>query len=410
MERLRGLTKALAHVLPPSVKERFRNTVLRRRQALRAFLQGFKPTIWIYEGIEASTQTPMVLAYVGEDAPYREYVAEMAFTEMPPPSVQGRAWIWSVCRRPRSLNPDAHLAVAEIYPAIARFLPYRPGFHFPRWVETALDLSPPFEAVFPKRASRDMRRHINKQGYTYSVTRNQEAFTDFYDHMYRPYIEAAFGDAAYLLSRHWFAELTKKSELLQVWAGQTNVSSLLIEYAQKKVLMGYVGIRDGDSGLVKEGALAALTYFAADYLKKKGFAGVSMGPSKSFLNDGPLRSKVLKGAQIVDKAFTPDENAILWLLRDTKPLRGFLKTHPFVYYPKNRRRHAALFQEAAGALNTETVESVLGPYSHFEGIDRWDMFVFLGPAGAACLPSGMTRLPSGQTVTVSPAEKCFPEG
>jgi len=142
----------------------------------------------------------------------------------------------------------------------------------------------------------------------------------------------------------------------------------------------------------------------------KGFTRVSMGPSKSFLNDGPLRSKVLKGAQLVDKAFTPDENAVLWLLRDARPLRGFLKTHPFVYYPENRRRHAALFCEAETAATLEDMESVLTSYSHFQGIAQWDLFVFCEPGGPSWVQQGAYTLPSGQIITVFPAEKRVAQG
>lgn len=367
---------SVKRIIPETVRDFIRSLIKYPYSKIRLFFNRIRPDVWFFKGREITNQHAFSVVYAGSDEKYRNYINELAFKDSFEKKFMGRHWVWRIPGIAKKIAPECSFAVIEIDRFIESF--YRPkrGVKMPRWVEAILDISKPIEQVFPKKEFKDMKRRIKKNQYTYEVFRDDHSFDNFYNHMYVPYIRKTFEDTAYLLNQKWYKKLTKRSELLLVKKEGVFIAGLLIEYSKKGVLMGYVGYKDGDSRYMKEGALSAVMYFTVVWLKKKGYKMMSLGPSKSFLKDGRLRYKILRGAGIADKIFAPDENVIVIFLKNTSGLRDFMANNPFVFYSEKRKRRAAFFIEADQPISQEEVNNLFKPYKNYNGIEMWCLYAF----------------------------------
>jgi len=273
---------------------------------------------WICRGREIRSGYPLSIFYAGSDQQYRNYLAELAFGGTAEQKFLGRRWIWRIPICVSTEAPQCALLAMESDCLVDRIFQNRRAITMPRWVEAVLDISMPIERVSPKKAYKEMKRIVGKNGYSYEVTRDENRFHDFYSGMYMPYVRGRFEDTAYVLSPRWYETLTRHSELLYVTTKTDIIAGVLIEYTGHGALLGYIGFKDGNEKYMKEGAQNAIIYFSVQWLQKKGYQKVSLGASKSFLNDGRMKFKMLKGASMSDKVFAPDENLSLQVLHKTQ--------------------------------------------------------------------------------------------
>jgi len=246
----------------------------------------------------------------------------------------------------------------------------------PRWVETWLDLSQGIDHLKKNMAYKDALRLIRKYSYTYTVTREPAAFEHFFRNMYVPSISAIHGESAYLISHEYFLTLCRDADLLLVMQAEEPIAGVLIQYQGREALMAYAGFKDGDTRYVRSGAAGALYYFSPVWLHAQGFRRVCFGGSKSFLNDGVLRTKIHKGACFDQRVFTPDERIRLLLYSETQALRDFLSANPFFCYTDNDDLAGVLFTSAAECRSADNIAVLLEPYRHYRGINHWQMYVF----------------------------------
>jgi len=366
-------------------------------------MRRLRPEIWICQGSEIQSGHPLSMIYAGWDQQYRNYLVALAFGDAAEQKFMGRRWVWRISGFAETMASQSALLVMESDSCTDLVFHSRRTIKMPRWVESFLDTSKPAEMVFPKKAFKEMKRVIGKNSYEYEVARDGNRFHDFYSNMYLPYIQGRFGDTAYVLSKRWYETLIRHSELLLVTTKTAVVAGVLIEYSKNEAHLGYIGYKDGSEKHMKDGALNAILYFSVKHLNERGYRRVSLGPSKSFLKDGRLKFKMLRGASISDKIFAPDENISLQVMKHTPGLRQFFIHNPFVFYPENRIRHAAFFTEAGTDMSYEDIEQMFAPYRSYQGIDMWHLFTFgKRKRERLSFPSPINR-----TVTISSAQKFF---
>jgi hypothetical protein len=326
----------------------------------------------------SNRQRTFSFAYVGADEKYRNYIGGLmlgqGFTTQSLPS----DWIWHLPEKIRKNKPECALSLFEINRFMEKYCSIENALVMPKWVEADLDISIPLEAVFPKRAARDIRRRIKKNDYKYEVTREKSLSDHFYYKMYLPYIQSLFDAAAYLPDYHWYAQKMKHSELLFVKRENTIVAGILLEYLKEGVLMNYVGYKDGDHKYVKEGALNALLYFTVVRLKEKHHKTLRLGLSKPFLKDGRLQYKAAKGARIKEArlSFTPETKLALAFFRNTPELRDFLTNNPFIFYPEKHTLCGAGFSDTNRVVSFSDAERICNSLPHYSGLEKWRIYAF----------------------------------
>jgi len=316
----------------------------------------------------------MGLLYCGDDERYRHYIQQLAFAPGSTAHPLGRRYLGSLPAVVTDTGVD--MMHVEHTRWSAFFLRSTKSLCVPRWVETWLDLSQGIEHLKKNPAYKDALRLIRKYSYTYTVTRDPAAFEHFFRNMYVPSISAIHGESAYLISHEFFQTLCGNADLLLVMQGQEAVAGVLIQYQDSEALMAYAGFKDGDTRYVRSGAAGAFYYFAPVWLHAQGFRRVCFGGSKSFLNDGVLRTKIHKGACFDQRVFTPDERIRLLLYSETQAVRDFLSANPFLCYTGSDELTGALFTSAAACRSADSIAVLLEPYRHYRGINRWQVYLF----------------------------------
>lgn len=347
-------------------------------QVIQTFFNRMKPNVWIISGKELSNQHELSIAYAGYfQIRYKNYITRIVFGDCFNEQYIGRVWIWNIRKIIKKVAPECSLAVIEIK-FIESFFKMKNGLKIPRWVEATLDISESIDRIKKRNGEfREMIRRAKKNNYTYQVTRDESPFENFYYKMYVPFAKNTHGNTAYIKSYKCFKKLSKCSELLLIKKEDTFVAGWILEYSKGGVHLTLPGFKDGDYKYVKEGAMGALVYFSVLWLKEKGYAKVSLGASASFLRDGVLKYKMLKGAHICDSVFVSDKNVvIIEFLKNTQGLRDLLINNPFIFYPEKRKRFAALFIENHQPLSKEDIEELLKPYKNYKGIEKFHIYVF----------------------------------
>jgi hypothetical protein len=195
--------------------------------------------------------------------------------------------------------------------------------------------------------------------------------------MHVPFIRYRHGNTAYIKSYKCFKKLSRYSDLLIIKKQDTFVAGWILEYSKGGVRLTSPGFKDGDYKYVNERAMDALIYFSVLWLKEKGYPKVSLGASNSFLKDGVLKYKFLRGAQIGENIFVSAKNVvILEFLKNTQGLRDCLINNPFIFYPEKRNRHAAIFVKNPQLLSHDDLEEIIRPYKNYNGIEKFHIYVF----------------------------------
>jgi hypothetical protein len=119
-----------------------------------------------------------------------------------------------------------------------------------------------------------------------------------------------------------------------------------------------VGVKDGDARWVKAGALSAIQYLRAGYLRSRGFTQLHQGASRPFLDDGALRFKRKLGMALVDR--TPKWFAV-YSRRDSASVRAFFCHNPFIY-ERNGELSGALFCDSPSLPTNAEVDGLFREY------------------------------------------------
>lgn len=297
-------------------------------QALKTLEARYRDNVWILRGQERTSQEPLTIFFAGH-LESKNYIAHLILGENWTESKKMRIRRKQVQRRARADNARHDLAIVQmdtIPPALAR----QPDVFFvPCWVGSARDLHAAAELLrHSEKVKSDIRR-IRKNHLGYRVTRDPREFERFYHTMYLPYIKRVYGDHAFLMTYEDMQAAIAQCELFLITQDGQDVAGGILVYEETECARSWsVGVKDGDIGWVKAGALSALQHFQTQYLLDKGVIRLHCGASRPFLNDGALRFKKKWGAGIVDR--TEKWFAIL-PLRGGAGVTAFLVNNPFIY-------------------------------------------------------------------------------
>lgn len=315
------------------------------RAAVRRAGRLARPQRWLVHGQERHSGEPLTLLVAGPIR-HMHYLAALAF---------GERWRSQRLYRPlpdtaageaaRRLGADLMLRETTA----TDFEGQRPSadrFFVPAWIGGETDLDTVARRERESRNVREDLRKIRKAGFEYKVTRAEVLYRQFFDLMYRPYMDATHGEKAFAMSLQALLEKRDQSELLLVLqAGEPVSGAVLLEEGER--MRGWsLGVRHADRALVRTGAMAAIYHFTFRHLAETGYHRFHFGASRPFLLDGALRYKTKWGLRVVDRTDTGFE---LEALRPTAGAQAFLQHNPFISWARDGFT-ANAFASASGKL------------------------------------------------------------
>jgi hypothetical protein len=314
------LYQALRRITP------LRAVVRRARECLARW----RIDVWIVSGNERRSGEPLVALCAGQ-LETKNYLVELLFAQSCS-EIHRRGWIWSIFRYAVDRSRGHAIAFVDTDRVPRRSSEFGRGVFWLRgWVRTELDLARAEERIRRSDGIKSDTRKISEHGLYSETTTDARAFERFYWDMYQPYARQGFGGKAIYMNYEQMQAGFRNPELLQVKKRDQTVAAMIVLYPEHGLPHWWVlGMRDGDRGLIKQGALAAIYLFGVERLRERGYKRVLLGGVRPFLADGVLQYKRKWGARLI----AGDDGDPHWLMvsvaHPTRAVHEFLKACPLV--------------------------------------------------------------------------------
>jgi hypothetical protein len=260
----------------------------------------------------------------------KPFLKEILFDTEPEEQIVDRVPFWR-CRE-LAATPSADILIVAGSKHLIRRLPRQRAIVMPEFVRHVLDVRGDWQDVqrrFRKTVHKNDLRRIRKFGYDYDVSHDDRHFREFYHQMYLPTMQARHEsmsmptdfDEAYQYFRHGMLFRIKR-------AGEW-VAGGVCHAQGNALLLDVIGVRDADTQLIEEGAMAARYYAAIHWANRNGFKEVNFLGSSPFLSAGQFQYKRKWGTAI---HVPPHLHRQIWMKinRSTPAVSQFLKANPFV--------------------------------------------------------------------------------
>jgi hypothetical protein len=326
------------------------------------------PPVFIFEGLEKNSKSPLIFAYVGYDS---QYWAQISLCEDFRKYDMSRHFVWDILSFIKKSPFKCDFFIIENQSLNLQSFCKLPGFKIPRRVNMELDISAPIEKLLGSQRS-CIRRKIRQNKLSYLMANDKEAFDDFYYNMFVPYIRKRHALTAYLESHQDLLEMFKRGALILIKKEEKVIAGSLVEFVDQEGRCCRFGVREGKWEYVQEGALGAAYYFIIIEMKKKGYAKLNIGDSRPFFSNGVIKHKILLDASLVKEK----KRSCLWmgLLRNSIGLKHFLTNNSFIFLNEKKDFYRAIFGEIKeGELSQKCEDAVK---SSCGGLDGTFFFVF----------------------------------
>ena len=164
-----------------------------------------------------------------------------------------------------------------------------------RWAGDTATLPPPVPCHSLKEDYRKLRRYE----YTLTQTTDWRLWEEFYETMLVPQALGRFGEAAWLPSRHFIAELAARGVLHMLSQNGRWVAAICSVRHGDTLWLPLSGVLNGDSLLLRQGVSVAVFSNIFRWAREQGAIRIDAGRTTPFLNDGIPRSKSKWGLQPV---------------------------------------------------------------------------------------------------------------
>jgi hypothetical protein len=191
---------------------------------------------------------------------------------------------------PGALGFEADLILAEIHPWLAARYRRAGWLIVPDAVRWRADLA----MLPPPRASTSLKADLSKvrrHGYTLERAGSTQDWADFYGHMVVPQARVRFGEEAWIPSERLRRELAARGTLHFVRRDGVRVAGICAVRHGRTLWMPVMGLRQGDTNLLREGAYSAAFSLLFAWARGEGCTRVDAGRTSPFTLDGVHRFK-----------------------------------------------------------------------------------------------------------------------
>ncbi len=337
-------------------------------KAVFRYLSIFRLDLWTIEGEEVSSKQHLDISYAGSEK-NKNYLAKLAFGDSYKEKYLGKIWLWVFFKVIKEKRHNSSLMVAEVSTVLSVLFSKNNCFFIPCWVSGEIDIATAINSLTTRESLKSDLRRIRKNKLCFELTNELSQLNYFYYNMYLPYITKAHGNEAIVMDYDFIANRFKGCDLMLVKKDKEYIAGVLIISTKTKARLWYLGVKDGNSNYIKDGALGALYYFSIFHLKGKGFKRLGSGLTRPFLKDGVLQYKKKWGLRI-HSGFS--SSFLVKQLSETTGTRGFFLNNPFIYSEKNKL-NSAIFLESAKPICKSDFEKLYNDY-YLEGISK--LFIY----------------------------------
>ena len=328
--------------------------------------------IWIINGEETASKQKLAIIYAGTEE-NKNYLINSIFDGSAKESYIGETWLWNISKVAAGKDNGCSLMVTEFNKNFRIFFKRGKCFFIPYWIVGEVDISADISFFTRNKSLASDLRRIRKNNLNFELTNELSQFNNFYHNMYIPHITKIHGNGVVLMKYDFMKREFKNCDLLLVKNGKDYIAGMLLAYTKQKVRLWSLGVKDGNSDYVRDGAIGALFYFAVNYLQEKGYKTVNFGASRAFLKDGVLQYKKKWGIKIIG---TFKKGFLVKPLSVTAGLKEFLLNNPFIYMDKCGF-NSAVFIENPEALSKKDMEKLYKDY-YLTGVSKLFIYCFGG--------------------------------
>jgi hypothetical protein len=239
----------------------------------------------------------------------------------------GRGYFWDVSNKTEKSGEVCSLIVTEALKIRRGSFKKQGYFYIPGWVHGEIAIPSDFSCLINNRSVHSDLNMIKKHNLGFVVTRDLSRFHQFYYEMYLPLIQSRYGSSAFLHEYDSVQSKFKKCVLLLVKKDGTDIAGIMVSNSKTRGHLWALGVKNGNSEYIKEGAIGALYYYALQYLQQKDCRTVDAGTTRAFLKDGVLRYKKKWGLKIIRDS---PAGFFIKTMDGSAGVRGFLLNNPFI--------------------------------------------------------------------------------
>lgn len=335
-----------------------------------------KLDLWILNGKEINSQQELSIVYAGTEV-NRNYLIKIAYGNSFNGKYLGRVWLWKIFDVVREKSPNCSLMVIAVDKLLWRLFTKWTYFDVPFWVSSLADISADSSLLWRGKDVKNAIRKVRNNKLSFEITQDPSQFDNFYYDMHRPYIAAAYGNRAIIHPYDDVKKEFKNGELLLIKKENQYIAGAILIYKKMQAGGRLVGVKDGNFAYVKEGAVAAIYYFAARRFKERGYKKVDFGLSRPFLKDGALRYKRKWGGSRIAYSSQADGIFLIAPLRKTPGLKAFLINNPFIFVDNidKRKINGAIFVDSGHPFSQEELDEMYKEY-YFDGMSNLYIYEF----------------------------------
>ncbi len=309
------------------------------RKMLRR-VAGQKLSVWHLQGEERTSGAPIRVLYAGERR-NKAYLQRLLFRGEFKAEPLGSIFSRKIDTAWRVFAGSSDILVIKTEQE-EETLSRGPFFTVPCWLDVK------GKTCIERKSSsvKDDLRKIRKYQYTYEVVSDRASFDDFYHNMYLPFTLRRHDEAAMPITYEQMLGKLSRAELLRIKRDGAVVAAAIMLYGENRVHGWKIGIRGADDLLMKQGVLAAIYLFEAQYLAGRGWSHIDYGGTRAFLLDGQFQYKKKWGI-VLGKPWK--QRFYIRPLRRSAGATAFLAHNPFLHLSEGRYVGAAFVADASQA-------------------------------------------------------------
>ena len=260
----------------------------------------------------------------------------------------GNCSIFRLNKLLKNIPDDIDLVFLSTDRFFSDLLSKKVDFVIPEWVGMELDTSKSFSQIksrFSNGALKDVKM-IEKYGYTYEITDDNEKLEFFYNRMFLPFILDKFSEETPQSYLEYIKILIRRKniKLLLVKDGDKYVAGGLIRAEKDKVVLPSMGILDAKSEYLRNYASSALFYFHILNSVKAGIKNINYGNTRAFLNDGSFQYKKKWGMAVIKSKFK--FNVVgLKILNFNNSVLSYLENNSFIFVQRDKFKIFSYFNK-----------------------------------------------------------------
>jgi hypothetical protein len=188
----------------------------------------------------------------------------------------------------------------------------------------------------PESARSDIRK-VKRVGYTVQYCRDKQWVATFFTQYYTPSMQQRHAEEAYIMPADEITAILANpgTEFLKIYDGTLCVAAMLTSLDNGRYSFLRMGWLEGHQTLVKNGAIAAVYWYAIQRAFKLGAQTIDMGGTPNYFENGVLRYKAKWGARFCNN--TSYQHKHLLLNPDKEGCYQFLLATSLIAFNSNKQ-------------------------------------------------------------------------